>query len=1562
MLGLTLEKKNEDGTVTTTNLLKAEEKVTPMPLANSDGNSSGLIVSAAVSPMLAAASNETYWQEITDTSELTTDGVYMIVSKIHNTALTLNGTAVGATAVDLAPVIGHDGYYSSNLDNTSWWTLGANGATSAQYNVSNNSYKIYLSSGSSVVNTRTSNINNTFAYADNAWTLSRATTTQTYYLKNTGNNFSSSAGDSDNQLLIYKQTSNPGDSGGGDTPGGDTPGSIVVKPDYPAYITPSGEKHGETALDEVPGQYWSDPATSQLENDRWFSGRASDDGKVLTDKSVIYGDDDYNAFSSYEPNTFGVALSALGQKYALTEELHVPVPLDVVFVLDTSGSMINTTNHGVTSANIMVESLNNVMKSVLDDNEDNRVGVVCFSGSSEKILDLGRYTATNDKYFPEGIYTSNTTAFTPSSSLRRTDGALDAGTFNAGWYGTFTQEGIATGAQVFMDHEDTAITRTVTKETDEGTLTATYTANRRPIFILLSDGEPTYCTEDYNNVLATTNIHGNGNTGYNNSGTKIAEASNNNKGILGYYTILSAQYYKDQIAAHYNTDAYFYTIGIGIDETGNDSFENSVAGDDYKRATLNPTPSNISHLANCTNGKTLSSAITSANNDISSMTNATCHMLYQLLNNSYSGTSVTIGNHTAAQATQYGVRRTPTTSVPVKNNPYRASGYQYTDGAFFSGDTSVEQLTQNFHDAISFSESLPVYGFILKSNTPITLSDTIGEGMEVKSDLVLRVGGINHNPTSVTTDGNTKTYHYSGIYEATDGSGLTIDMNQIYAEVVKENGKETVRLVVPDSQIPAYSPNLKNDGSSNFYYESLPVRLLYQVGLTAESENEIIAMNGSGQSRTFYTNEWSDNDYSFASFSPTSKNPYYRGNTYDKSPLTKSTNTTSTKSNAWSFSSSSNAQNVGELLGNNGKLVFQAEKFTRVPFTVYKVDEDGAPITTDTATFEIYTDAALTNLVGEYSTDETGSFTIEGLRTNRTYYIKETKAPFGYVLQNAVRSFTLDEDGNVTSLNPSNNIYFTLDDNNNLIVRNDYDTTQIAVEKRWVGELGAGESYPTSAQVQLMADGSPIRSAVTLRSSNSWKYTWTDLPMISSTDKHVIAYTVEELNLPSGYVLNTETDENGNVVLNNQKQSYTSLSVVKKWSGSSEDSVQVELLANGKQTGNYATLSDDNDWYHIWEDLPEYSEEGALTYSVREIPMEGYSGEVHHWTGTGDTFGLTPVETRTRSTSFENGTRYLLTVTNNGNTYALSANTAGTQLQMVAYNENTEVTDRMLWTTTGTNTKTFTNVAANKYLVLNTSNQVALATSGRNTAWTPSVSSNAIRLSTTYGTSTRYYSAATLSSSGTGSTTTTRNNAVLITPYAYTYSMPADDGTTKGDEHYIVLNTNETPPADISLSFNKVSDEDNTVKLSGAEFALYRETGDTDDTLIPATADRYGVFVTDWETDGDAETITIDQNGVYYLVETQAPERYEPLTHPIVFEVTTTGGRRTASVVYHPSLESGITFTTMDIPNTMMKAFKMPSTGGMGTAWIYAFGGILMTAAAYIFIRRSIRFRREEQY
>ena len=56
------------------------------------------------------------------------------------------------------------------------------------------------------------------------------------------------------------------------------------------------------------------------------------------------------------------------------------------------------------------------------------------------------------------------------------------------------------------------------------------------------------------------------------------------------------------------------------------------------------------------------------------------------------------------------------------------------------------------------------------------------------------------------------------------------------------------------------------------------------------------------------------------------------------------------------------------------------------------------------------------------------------------------------------------------------------------------------------------------------------------------------------------------------------------------------------------DSVQVQLLANGKTVGDAVTLNEANQWKNTWTNLPKYANGKEIVYSVEEVEVpSGYS-------------------------------------------------------------------------------------------------------------------------------------------------------------------------------------------------------------------------------------------------------------------------------------------------------------------------------------------------------------------
>ena len=251
-----------------------------------------------------------------------------------------------------------------------------------------------------------------------------------------------------------------------------------------------------------------------------------------------------------------------------TKSQEVNAPLDVVFILDTSGSMDD--NSRATKA---VTAINKAIAQVQGYNQYNRVGVVGFSGTydaytdgwgsyypgskddtdSTELLKLNRYTAKTTSNDVKQYLTINDKKInTNVKELATQNGRYVDG-------GTYTQIGIAEASKMLQKADK--------KVTIDGV-----EVTRTPVIILISDGEPTYYTEKYTAV-----------TSQNRGGT-----GRNTTADHGYYTILSANHYKQQVTTHYGRTAMMYTIGMGIKKQEDDKNDDNL----FARTVLNPDANN----------------------------------------------------------------------------------------------------------------------------------------------------------------------------------------------------------------------------------------------------------------------------------------------------------------------------------------------------------------------------------------------------------------------------------------------------------------------------------------------------------------------------------------------------------------------------------------------------------------------------------------------------------------------------------------------------------------------------------------------------------------------------------------------------------------------------------------------------------------------------------------------------------------------------------------------------------------------------------------------------------
>ncbi len=273
-------------------------------------------------------------------------------------------------------------------------------------------------------------------------------------------------------------------------------------------------------------------------------------GGIWMDKSVFEDNTitvDEQTFTKTNGDNFFVALSAIGSNMTVTGLSQAPT--DVMFVLDVSGSMDDASNHNQ-AADELVDATNASIKSLLDANPYNRVGIVLYSGSATEgnsslstattILPLDRYTTTDAQerflnYTVTSGWNSTTETISLNSSVRREGGGSVQSASKTVSGGTYIQAGLKRALDQF-----TAADTTVT-QSGVGTI------KRTPALVLMSDGAPTTADTDFYSP-GTTNL-GDG-----------MESNVNYR--LGFVTQLTASYVKSQVAAHYGSDCLFYTLGM----------------------------------------------------------------------------------------------------------------------------------------------------------------------------------------------------------------------------------------------------------------------------------------------------------------------------------------------------------------------------------------------------------------------------------------------------------------------------------------------------------------------------------------------------------------------------------------------------------------------------------------------------------------------------------------------------------------------------------------------------------------------------------------------------------------------------------------------------------------------------------------------------------------------------------------------------------------------------------------------------------------------------------------
>jgi hypothetical protein len=247
-------------------------------------------------------------------------------------------------------------------------------------------------------------------------------------------------------------------------------------------------------------------------------------------------------------------------------------------------------------------------------------------------------------------------------------------------------------------------------------------------------------------------------------------------------------------------------------------------------------------------------------------------------------------------------------------------------------------------------------------------------------------------------------------------------------------------MYIEDAALPTYTPELIGH---EFYYEQLPVRLIYQVGLTEQAEKDILDLNETGGELVFYTNQWQDDEgfeddgvISTAVLLPSTANPFYYRTDGTEVPYRphhelKSAALTGTVDYHVDCRREIEEQGDEVLVrvvhkqGNNGKLVFRpetvdiplekhwgggifAENMNPVDVNVYMVTEtvdDNGKIIRNAeivSTVTLSDDTGWRGVAGNLPVPKTGS-----------YYAVAEVVPAGYLVSYDRPTVSITTDGNM---------------------------------------------------------------------------------------------------------------------------------------------------------------------------------------------------------------------------------------------------------------------------------------------------------------------------------------------------------------------------------------------------------------------------------------------------------------------------------------------------------------------------------------------------------------------
>lgn len=537
----------------------------------------------------------------------------------------------------------------------------------------------------------------------------------------------------------------------------------------------------------------ADPSTAMNYQETYNQGSTQYAGRIWTDKSVgttaEYGNNDFKLGKGED---FLVTFSALSS--AQTIKSQTASPIDVVFVLDFSASM----TWGVDSQELagdkdssrikyLVDSLNNTIDTLVNANENNRIGIVTFNTIGRTFMDLTTAKDIKDKNIQNKNYLELDTFEGERTTYvtNHINGARQ-NTYSK----TNIQYGLNEAMQMLMSEDETTVL--ISGENGKEQI-----VQRIPNVVLMSDGAPTTIFSDQGPKAWWEDL--------NNSQNESIGWGDNSKAwsANGLLPMMTASYMKNVVTEHYfgtntnNDQMNIYTIGFSTNQQTDEMVE-------LANLVLNPVDN-------------LDKASDSGTDEI--------RLLAEAWEDYLGEGNPNVHYVTESSRESHDYRLTHPNSNDINTLKYNTEYYPATNSSEL--DQAFESITNSMVDQgkapTEVTEGLTNSGYI-------TYTDTIGDYMELKDvkglvvDNKFFTGVYNRDKNTITFDGK----FVNNVYGEQDLRNLQITISE-------KNGRQVLTMKIPASLIPIVHDIVELDASDSVTGQKeekmYPMRLVYSVGL-----------------------------------------------------------------------------------------------------------------------------------------------------------------------------------------------------------------------------------------------------------------------------------------------------------------------------------------------------------------------------------------------------------------------------------------------------------------------------------------------------------------------------------------------------------------------------------------------------------------------------------------------------------------------------------------------------------------------------------------------------------